>query len=86
MLLFGFTPTQYRSYRDFPALLVEEDIWCSFMHYLGTKWSPELLEQQTFCKMKKSKVPEGIQTTVVWGKWYGVKDLNYWTTDTHLII
>jgi hypothetical protein len=23
---------------------------------------------------------------VVWGKWYGVKDLNYWTTDTHLII
>jgi hypothetical protein len=30
---FYVTSTQYRSYRDFPALLVEEDLRCPSVHY-----------------------------------------------------
>jgi hypothetical protein len=40
---FGFyvTSTQNRSYRDIPALLVEEDLRCPSMHYFRHKWAPE---------------------------------------------
>jgi hypothetical protein len=40
---FGFnvTSTQYRSYRDVPALLVEEDLRCPSMNYFRHEREPE---------------------------------------------
>jgi hypothetical protein len=40
---FGFyvTSTQYRSYRDVPALLVEEDLRCPSVHYFRHEQAPE---------------------------------------------
>jgi hypothetical protein len=40
---FGFyvTSTQYRSYRDIPALLVEEDLRCLSVHYFRHERVPE---------------------------------------------
>jgi hypothetical protein len=40
---FGFyvTSTQYRSYRDVPALLVEEDLRCPSVHYFRHERAPE---------------------------------------------
>jgi hypothetical protein len=35
VFLFYVTSTQYRSYRDVPALLVEEDLRCPSVHYLS---------------------------------------------------
>jgi hypothetical protein len=41
--LFGFyvTPTQYRSFGDVQALLVEEDLRCRSVHYFRYKQAPE---------------------------------------------
>jgi hypothetical protein len=44
VLLFNWfyvTPTQYRSYGDVPALLVEEDLRCPSMHYYRHEQAPE---------------------------------------------
>jgi hypothetical protein len=41
--LIGFyvTPTQYRSFGDFPALLVEEDLMCPSVYYFRHERAPE---------------------------------------------
>jgi hypothetical protein len=41
--LIGFyvTPKQYRSFGDFPALLVEEDLRCPSVHYFRHDWAHE---------------------------------------------
>jgi hypothetical protein len=39
--VFYVTPTQYRSYRDVAALLVEEDLRCPFVHYFRHERAPE---------------------------------------------
>jgi hypothetical protein len=38
---FYVTLTQYRSYRDVPVLLVEEDLRCFSMHYFRHEQAPE---------------------------------------------
>jgi hypothetical protein len=38
---FYVTSTQYRSYRDVPALLVEEDLRCPSVHYFRHGRAPE---------------------------------------------
>jgi hypothetical protein len=38
---FYVTSTQYRSYLDIPALLVEEDLKCSSVHYFKHERGPE---------------------------------------------
>jgi hypothetical protein len=38
---FNFAPTQYRSYGDFSALLVEEGLRFTFVHDFRHKWAPE---------------------------------------------
>jgi hypothetical protein len=41
--LIGFyvIPTQYRTYGDVPALLVEEDLRCTAVHYFRHERAPE---------------------------------------------
>jgi hypothetical protein len=38
---FYVTSTKYRSYRDVPALLVEEDLRRPSVHYFRHKWAPD---------------------------------------------
>jgi hypothetical protein len=38
---FYLTPTQYRSYGDFPTLLMEEDLRCPNVHYFRHKEASE---------------------------------------------
>ena len=38
---FNVAPTLFRLYGDFPALLVEEDLRCSSVHYFRHKQAPE---------------------------------------------
>jgi hypothetical protein len=55
--------TQYRSYGDISALLVEEDLRCPFMHFVRHKRAPEQNHRRSVNwkassnLMKESKVP-----------------------------
>jgi hypothetical protein len=88
LIVFYVTPTQYRSFGDYQALQVEEDLRCHCVHYFRHEQTGTRVEPPTFCKlagylphMKESNVPVGIRTKAVRGKWFEVNNLNHSATD-----
>jgi hypothetical protein len=87
---FGFynTLTHFRTHDDLPALQLEEDFRCSFMHYIRYKHAPEYNHQRSVNLLDSCltwKNPKSLTEFEHKGarfKWFEVKDLNHSATDS----